>query len=124
MNEALTYLSVGSFLLLPPAMLLARFRVGRRLPWWAIALVIVAGGWLLALASVLAYGNWVCEPVRGAWSPPLEALARCTNDGGRNAFALLFGWLYGPLYSLPWVCAFALASWVRSRSGLGPRHAA
>lgn len=120
MNQALAYVGAALFAALPPAVLIARYRRGRSIPWWAIVLTIAVGGWLLVNLGNYFYGEYTCEPVRGVLNPPEEALARCTNDGARDVFALLFGWLYALLYSLPFFLLFALAAWDRRRrSSLG-----
>jgi hypothetical protein len=118
MNQTLAYLGLALFIALPPAVLLARYRLGRSMPWWVVLLIIAGGGWLLVSFASYFYGEYMCEIVRGALDPTGEALARCTKDGARNVFALLFGWLYGPLYSIPYILLFALARML-ARSATG-----
>src|SRR5215468_5169966 len=115
MNQTLAYLGLALFASLPPAMLFARYRLGRAIPWWAVWLVIAGGGWLLVNCGNYFHSQYLCEGVDGVWDPPEEALARCTNDGAANAFALLFGWLYALVYSLPFLFLFSIAIWVRRR---------
>ena len=115
MNQALMYLALTLFAVLPPVVLLGRYRLRQAIPWWAPVLIIAVGGWFLVNVANYFYGEFACEPVRRVLNPPEEALARCTNDGARNAFALLFGWLYALLYSIPFFLLFALCAWLRRR---------
>lgn len=115
MNQALAGLGLALFAALPPAVLLARYRVGPSLPWWAVAVIVAGGGWLTINLGNHFYGEYACEAVRGVVNPPAEALARCTDDGARDVHALLFGWLYALVYALPFHALFALSASVRRR---------
>jgi hypothetical protein len=114
MNEALAYLSLALLMVLPPAALVVRYRVGERIPWWFVVLLIAGVGWLLLNIGNYCYGQYVCQSVLAA-SKPADALARCTDDGARNAFALYFGWLFALLYAAPYVLIFSVTTWLRDR---------
>lgn len=123
MNQTLAYVGLALFAALPPALLSARYRRGQAIPWWAVVVLIALGGWVLVNVANYFYGEYVCEPVRGVSNPPEEALARCTNDGARNVFTLLFGWLYALIYSIPFFLLFGLAAWGRRRRASAGEHA-
>jgi len=123
MDQAFTCIGVIAFLLLPPLALWVRFRVGNSFSWWAVVAIIAVGSWLLANVSAHFYGEYLCASIRGVWNPSERALASCTNDGARNVFALLFGWLYGLVYSLPYFGTFCVVSWLRSRRTRFRSHA-
>ncbi len=120
MNLVLAYLGLALFLALPPFVLFARSRFGESFPWWAVVLIVAGGGWLFVNVWNYFYGAYNCELVFGVENPPEDALARCTNDGARNTFALLFGWLYALIYSIPFFLLFAVVAWIRRRK-LRPR---
>jgi hypothetical protein len=124
MNQTLAYLALALFLTLTPGVFVARFLLGTKFPWWFAFPLIIAGSWFLVATANLFYGEYVCEPVRGAWSPPPEDLARCTNDGGRNVSTVVFGWVYGLAYSAPCFALYSAASWLRGRSTGHGEHAA
>jgi hypothetical protein len=115
MNQALAYLGLTLFAALPPVVLLARYRLGKAMPWRVAVFIIAVVGWFLVNFANYFYGEYACEPIHGVLNPPQEALARCTSDGASNAFALLFGWLYALLYSTPFFLLFALCAWLRRR---------
>jgi hypothetical protein len=120
MNQVLAYLGLALFVALPPAVLLARHRLGQSIPWWTVVLIIAGGGWLFVNFGNYFYGQYTCESVNGVWNPAEGALARCTNDGARDVFTFFFGWLYALLYSIPFFLLFGLAAWLRRRrSSLG-----
>lgn len=123
MNQALAYLGLALFLTLPPAVFFVRYRLGSRMPWWVVAIVIAGGGWLFVNFANYFYGRYACEPVRDLWNTPSEALAHCVNDGARNVFALRFGWLYALLYSMPFFVVLRVAAWIR-RGRAGTRRKA
>ena len=119
MSLALTYLGLGLFAILPPLVLYGRFRLGQSLPWWLVVVLIAVAGWFFVNLGNYFYGQYACEAVVGVSNPHPDAIARCTNDGARDVFTLLFGWLYALLYSVPFFLVFALATWLRRRFNPG-----
>jgi hypothetical protein len=123
MNQVLAYLGLALFAVLPPAVLVARYRLGGALPWLAVLVGIAGGGWFFVNFANYFYGQVACEAVRGVLNPTEEALARCTNDGARNVFTFLLGWLYALIYSVPFFVLFGLAAWARRQRSKRARHA-
>lgn len=113
MNEVFAYLGLALFAALPPAVLIARYRLGAAIPWLMILFVIAGGGWFFVNFANYFYGQYTCEAVRGMLNPTEEALARCTNDGARDVFTFLIGWLYALIYSVPFFVLFGLSVWAR-----------
>ena len=81
MHKIFAITCFGGFLLLPFLVLVLRATRPRLMPWWFVFTIIILFGWLFVLApSVL--------------SDELEG-------GGARAFALLFGWAYALIWSIP-----------------------
>ena len=112
---ALACLGLAIFAALPAAVLITRYRQGRRFPWLAAVLIIAVGGWLSANAVNYFYSQHACMDVYGVANPPPADLEFCTNDGARNVFTLFFGWLYALIYSSPFFLLFAIAAGLRAR---------
>ena len=121
MNSILFYSSVAAFLLLPPALLLARWRRSRAMPWWAILIAILGGGWLLMIAAVDFHHAAMFDEIEALEDPPRELRERWAADGGKRAFSLLFGWLVGAIYALPYLLLYGAAAWLRRPSSSRPR---
>ncbi len=123
MNQAFYYLSLAGFLVLPALLLGTRFAFPDKFPLWAALIAIPLGSWIFANATVYFYFEYICEPIRYAWNPPEDELARCVNDGAKRVFALYFGWIYGLVYSVPFAVFFFAASWIRNRRRAKTAHA-
>ncbi len=114
MNALIHKVCLFSFLLLPALLLAVRFLRPRWMPWWAIPLILALLGWVLVNATVHFYYESLNDLAKsyGDNVPP-ELMTRIANDGAKLAFALFFGWLYGLLYSLPFLALYFIAVWVR-----------
>ena len=109
MNQILSNASLYSFLLFPPLLLFIRFFRPRSLPWWAIFLAIVGGGWLLVNATVYFRFEHLADLVESDPNPSAQLLEDLSSDGAPRVFAMMFGWLYGIVYSVPFLVVFFVA---------------
>ncbi len=111
--------SLWAFLLLPVALLGFRWRHPRMMPWWLMLLTLSLVGWLLVNATVHTYYAYLDDVLaQYGKHPPEYLIKRRTNDGAKLVFALFFGWMYGPFYSVPWLGLYGvthLALWVNTR---------
>lgn len=80
--------------------------------WWLLLLILAAGGWVLVNGAIhfyyahldgllLSYGE----------HPPEDLIARRSNDGAKLVFGLYLGWLYGLVYSVPWLLIYGGVRW-------------
>lgn len=105
-----------SFLTLPMVLLWKHSRKPEKYGWGKMILVMMGGGWLLANASVhlhSAYLDALVESLGG--DAPQELVDRLLADGAGNVFALLFGWLYGFFYFLPFAALYEIGRDLRLR---------
>ena len=124
MNQTLYYISLAAFLALPALLLTARFVAPSGAPWRAVIALLMLGSWLSVNSAVYFLFEHLADLVRGQVNPSQELLDRWQSDGAARVFALIFGWLYGLLYAVPFFAAFALASWWRRRRQARTRPAA
>ncbi len=101
MNQALFCFSLGSFMALPNIL---HSRPGL-MPWWALFLLLSGGGWLLVNSTVYFNFEYLNDVIDAHPNPPEELYRRASSDGAKRVFALFFGWLYGPVYSVPFFVA-------------------
>jgi len=97
------------FLILPVVFLLIRLYRKKNMPWWGLFLLISVCGWFCVNAAVyfkFEHLAWQVSQYDG--DPPPELLREFTSDGAQRVFARLFGWLYGLIYSLPWLMIYAV----------------
>lgn len=101
--------------MLPPLMLAVRFTRPGKMPWWLVLLVIAVGSWLLVNATVFFYYEHLGALIHSQENPPQELIDRWAADGAKRVFALFFGWLYGLLYSVPFLFMYLVAFWIRKK---------
>jgi hypothetical protein len=114
MNKAAFIVYVGVFLALPPALLLTRLFDKARMPWVLLLAVSVVVGWMLVNLAHMFYINDQLVQM-SAYSVPAQTPGYRSND-----FMFTFGWLFGPVYLLPWVflyCVFLFARWMLTSRG-------
>jgi hypothetical protein len=124
MSNALFHIAFGSFLALPVVALGVRFFRPRAMPWWAVALLLSVAGWILINATVYFYYDHLFQVVTSHPDPPADLVDTLNADGAKRVFALFFGWLYGPIYSLPFFLVFGVASLARKYYVQRSGHAA
>jgi hypothetical protein len=81
---------------------------------WLIYTIIIIVGWASALGTVVFYFQYLGDLLGQYQHPPQELLDRWANDGAKKVFALMFGWIYALLYSLPWLLLYFVAAKLRS----------
>jgi hypothetical protein len=116
MNEAACIVYVGVFLLLPPALLVARWFDKARMPWVLLLAASVIAGWLVVNLACMFYVNG--RLVQMSFSEP--GLHGEFNASGETDFFLRFGWLFGPVYLFPWLflyCFLVFGRWMFARRG-------
>ena len=76
----------------------------------AVALV----GWILVNLAIQLYFADLGEQMRAYGdNPPRELAEEWANDGAKQVFGVLFGWLYALIYYAPFALFYELARWVR-----------
>ena len=87
------------------------------MPWWAFILMVAILGWGLANAMVYFHYAHLKDIIDGHGDdPPQRLLDAWSSDGAKRVFALFFGWLYGLVYSVPFVCIYAIIAHSRRMS--------
>jgi hypothetical protein len=115
MNSSLYLFFLSIFFLTPPIILGLKFFGGKRVSWWLIFMIISAIGWLSINATVYFYFEHLTDLLTR--SPNNFALQNeWQNDGAMRVFALLFGWLYGLIYSLPWLIIYWILRGIQNPS--------
>jgi len=115
MNQAAFIVYVGVFLLLPPALLMARLFDKARMPWVFLLAVSVVGGWTLVNLAHMFYVNGLLVQMSAYSVPPAQ-----THGFRANDFMFTFGWLFGPVYLVPWLflyCAYLFVRWMLKNRG-------
>ena len=118
MNEALATFCEVLLLVLVPAVVAARFVVPKRLPWWAVTLVVVTVSWVLINLTVYFSQAHVTDLVMQAGGfdkAPQALLDDWASDGGPKTFAFLFGWVPGLALLIPCLAIYGLAHIIRER---------
>lgn len=116
MNKAAFIVYIGVFLALPPALLMARWFDKARMPWVLLLAVSVIIGWLLVNLAQMFYVNGLMVQMSAAGN----GMPGGTHAFPRNNFLFEFGWLFGPVYLIPWLflyCIFVFARWMLARRG-------
>lgn len=109
MNNILSLVCLGGFLLLRFAVLLLRAFRRKFMPWWLAFLAVAALGWLLINGAVYfsfahlgglihSYGD----------NPPADLVEDWANDGAKRVFALFFGWVYALVSFVPLLLIYGL----------------
>lgn len=115
MYHVLYLLTLTGFFLLPPVLLMIRFFHPDKVSWWLVLLTIPIGCWLLVNATVVFYYEYLGALIENHPNPPQELMDRWAADGAKRVFALLFGWLYGFIYSVPFLFIYGVAHFFRRR---------
>jgi hypothetical protein len=114
MNGFLYRSSLWLFLSLPAILLGIRFFRPRLMPWWALPLIVSLLGWGLVNATVFFYYEHLGEVIRDYGdNAPQELTDALVADGAKRVFALLFGWMYGLVYSVPFLIIYGAFCWIR-----------
>jgi hypothetical protein len=114
MSPLIYIVPLSLLLLMPPILLGIRFVRRSSMPWWLFLLIVAGFGWLLVNFTVHAYYGYMGDLVKSYSDPPQKLLDELNADGAKLVFALLFGWLYGLFYSVPWLLVYSLIVGVRS----------
>ena len=95
-----------------------RFARPKRMSWWLLAVLTALLGWVLSNLIVHFYYAHLADLLAAAGginSAPQDLIDRWQSDGAKRAFAYMVGWLYGPIYSMPWLVIYLLGAAVRKR---------
>ena len=107
MNQVIYLTCLWAFFALPPVVLCIRALWPKRMPWWLAAGLVSVLGWLLVNTTVhfyYAYFDDLLKPYGN--HVPADLLHERCADGAKMIFALLFGWAYGLVCSVPWLLAY------------------
>src|SRR5689334_19256481 len=118
MNAALAIVAAALFFACVPALLVARFTRPRLMQWWVLVLLSASLGWLfLYLWQYFSqlHEHELLPPVAEVAPPELSYMWQGADDGDPREFALIFGWLVGLAYLLPWLAPYGMAHAIRKR---------
>jgi hypothetical protein len=116
MNAAFATFCEMLLLVLVPAIVATRFLVPKRLPWWALTLVVVVASWVLINLTVYFSQAHVTDLVMQAGGfdkAPQTLLNDWAKDGGPKTSAFLFGWAPGLALLIPCLAIYGLAQIIR-----------
>jgi hypothetical protein len=106
--------SLRLFLALPAILLAIRFFRPRLLPWWAMTLLVSFLGWGVINVTVYFHYQHLGDLIRGYGDNAPDALTDAwAADGAKRVFALYFGWIYGLVYSIPFLVLFGILWTIR-----------
>ncbi|MCX6967114.1 MAG: hypothetical protein NTZ46_04930 [Verrucomicrobia bacterium] len=111
MNRIIYLTALWAFFALPPIVLCIRAFRPKLMPWWFAAVLVAVLGWFLVNAAVhfyYAHLDDLLRPYAECNHAPADLLALRCADGAKMIFALLFGWAYGLVYSVPWILVYGL----------------
>lgn len=114
--HVLWVMSFSSLLLLPAALMFLRWFRPKAMPTWAIIAILMGGGWIIANITVHVHQAYLTRIVMSMpdLDPDDPVARRWAADGARMLFALLFGWLYGPVLWVLWSPLFGIV-WLSRR---------
>jgi uncharacterized membrane protein YhaH (DUF805 family) len=107
-NEVLHWLCLGLFLLLPPLLLIRKFRKNRP-EWWLILAMTLGLGWLFLFASYSFLHLHISDLIEQNKSLP----DGWDSDGASGLVTVYFGWLLSLIYFLPWLALYLFAAAIR-----------
>ncbi|MCB1063503.1 MAG: hypothetical protein KDN20_11355 [Verrucomicrobiae bacterium] len=115
-QQILSSLLQAIFLSLPPILLALRF--WKKSPsWWLIGLSLPVISWICINGMVWLHNADITRQMNeleAAGEPiPEDLMEAFANDGGRNVFALFFGWLYVVPFFLGWMIPFGIGQAIR-----------
>jgi hypothetical protein len=116
LNETYYLACIALFMAGAPLLLALRFAKPRRMPWWLLAVLAAALGWVLSNLAVHFYYQHLDDLIAESGGPnsaPKELLDAWQNDGAKRVFAYLFGWAYGLVYLMPWLVVYLLVNALR-----------
>ncbi|MCS7062734.1 MAG: hypothetical protein NZM04_01575 [Methylacidiphilales bacterium] len=100
MNYLLYIIFLVLFFLVPPLFFLVNyFKLQFALVWVWLLMVMI--GWVLINASVYYHYEHLAEQMN--MNPTEDLISAYSSDGAKRVTALLFGWVYAALYTLPWL---------------------
>ena len=108
MNELLHLLCLGLFLVLPPTLLVIKFKKNKP-AWWIVLTTILILGWLFVLGSFVFYQEYVGDLIAQGKELP----DGWDSDGASGVAALFFGWLTSLIYTLPWLVMYGFIAVIR-----------
>ena len=120
MNATLATICEIVLLILVPALVALRFLAPKRIPWWALALVVAATSWVFLNLTVFfsqAHTTDLVMQAGGFDQAPQALLDDWANDGGPKTFAILFGCLPGLVLLVPCLALYGIAHLIRVRRG-------
>jgi hypothetical protein len=103
------------FLVLPGVVFYLRFRLQRPRSIPGAGFLCVLLGWALVLAWIFTTEKILWILADNGDSIPSHWEGFLFNDGARNVFALLFGWVYAVVVLLIWSPVLLFAAWLRKR---------
>ena len=122
MNATLATSCEVALLVLVPALVLARFLAPKRIAWWALAVLVAVGSWVLINLTVFfsqAHTADLVMQAGGFDKAPQALLEEWADDGGPKTFAFLFGWAPGLVLLVPLLAIYGIAHLIRQRRTVG-----
>ena len=127
MNEAYYTTSMALFFAAAPLLIVVRLAKPKRMPWWLFSILAALLGWVFSNLAVFFYYEHLHDLLvraGGINGAPEELIEEWQSDGAKRVFALLFGWLYGLIYLVPWLFVYCVYRMVQRAAAYRRRSAA
>jgi len=118
------------FLVIPPSLLLIKYKCIPKINFLTLISIQTVLGWALINGGCFYYDiqlknelkkyNYEYDSMHDAnielISEVQVILKKIRGDGGRNIFTFIFGWLYALLYFVPYLIVYLLLSILKNKS--------
>ena len=127
MNQAYYTTCIALFFAAAPLLIAVRLAKPKRMPWWLLSILAALLGWVFSNLAVFFYYEHLDDLLAqagGINGAPEELIDEWQSDGAKRVFALLFGWLYGLMYLVPWLFVYWVYRVVQRAAAYRRRSAA
>src|SRR5204863_408468 len=127
MNQAYYTTCIALFFAAAPLLIAVRLAKPKRMPWWLLSILAALLGWVFSNLAVFFYYEHLDDLLAqagGINGAPEELIDEWQSDGAKRVFALLFGWLYGLMYLVPWLFVYWICRVVQRAAAYRRRSAA
>ena len=110
-----------------PLLIGVRLAKPKRMPWWLLSILAALLGWVFSNLAVFFYYEHLDDLLAqagGINGAPEELIDEWQSDGAKRVFALLFGWLYGLIYLVPWLFVYCVYRMVQRAAAYRKRSTA
>ena len=127
MNEAYYTTCIALFFAAAPLLIGVRLAKPKRMPWWLLSILAALLGWVFSNLAVFFYYEHLDDLLAqagGINGAPEELIDEWQSDGAKRVFVLLFGWLYGLIYLVPWLFVYCVYRMVQRAAAYRRRSTA